>query len=81
MSDTTLRFDRTRKASLYARAGIQDYWILNLVDTQVEVHTNPSGAIPAAGYGQRQVFGPADAVPLVLLGQEAARIPAQDLLP
>ena len=41
ISDTTLRMDRTTKAELYARAGILDYWILNLVDRQLEVHRKP----------------------------------------
>jgi Uma2 family endonuclease len=40
-SDSTLSYDRTRKASLYARAGIADYWIVNLVDKQLEVRHDP----------------------------------------
>ena len=38
VSDSTLRYDRAMKASLYARAGIMDYWILNLIDRVLEVH-------------------------------------------
>jgi Uma2 family endonuclease len=38
VSVATLRYDRTRKANLYAAAGIEDYWILNVVDRQLEVH-------------------------------------------
>jgi Uma2 family endonuclease len=41
VSDTTLRFDRRVKAHLYAQAGMQDYWIVNLADRQLEVHRNP----------------------------------------
>jgi Uma2 family endonuclease len=41
VSDTTLAYDRTHKASLYAAAGIEDYWIINLVDGQVEVRRDP----------------------------------------
>ena len=41
VSDSTLRFDRGKKASLYARAGIQDYWIINLTDSCVEVLREP----------------------------------------
>jgi Uma2 family endonuclease len=41
ISDTTLSFDRGRKASLDARAGILDYWIVNLVDEQLEVFRDP----------------------------------------
>ena len=38
VSDTTLRFDRITKALLYARAGIHDYWVLDLVGRQLFVH-------------------------------------------
>jgi Uma2 family endonuclease len=38
---TTLRYDRGRKAAPYARAGIQDYWIVNLVQRQLEVYRTP----------------------------------------
>ena len=41
VSDTTLRLDRTTKAALYARAGVPEYWIVNLVDEQIEVHRTP----------------------------------------
>jgi len=41
VADTSLEFDRTAKASLYAKAGIEDYWILNLVDRQLEVQREP----------------------------------------
>ena len=41
VSDKTLRTDRTRKASLYAKSGIQEYWIVNLKARQVEVHREP----------------------------------------
>jgi Uma2 family endonuclease len=40
VSATTLRYDRTRKASLYAAAGIEDYWIINLIDRQLEIYRN-----------------------------------------
>jgi Uma2 family endonuclease len=41
ISDTTLRYDRWRKADLNAAAGITDYWIDNLVDGQLEILRNP----------------------------------------
>jgi Uma2 family endonuclease len=34
----SLRFDRGSKAALYARAGIPEYWIVNLAESTVEVH-------------------------------------------
>ncbi|MFO0966068.1 MAG: Uma2 family endonuclease [Gemmataceae bacterium] len=41
VSDTTLVYDQTRKASLYARARLLDYWIINLVERQLEVYREP----------------------------------------
>jgi Uma2 family endonuclease len=41
VANTSLRYDRKEKASLYASAGIPDYWILNVRDRQVEVHRQP----------------------------------------
>ncbi len=52
VADWTLRFDRNAKASLYARAGIADYWVVNLVDQVLEVRRDPVAA-PKARYGHR----------------------------
>ncbi len=41
IADTTLEYDRSRKGSIYARAGVQDYWIVNLVERCVEVYRDP----------------------------------------
>jgi Uma2 family endonuclease len=42
VSDSSLALDRTEKASLYARAGIADYWILSLAERVLEVHREPT---------------------------------------
>jgi Uma2 family endonuclease len=42
VSDSTLALDRTTKAAVYARAGIEDYWIVNLPDGVLEVHRQPA---------------------------------------
>jgi Uma2 family endonuclease len=76
VSDTTLGYDRGRKASLYATVGVADYWIVNLVDGQLEVHRQPTpdAAQPYGyGYASRQVLQPADQVaPLALSNQSIA---------
>lgn len=41
VSDSTLEKDRTTKVDLYAKAGIPCYWIINLIDKQIEVFSNP----------------------------------------
>ena len=42
VSDSTLLQDRTAKAGVYARAGIEEYWIVNLPDNVLEVHRQPA---------------------------------------
>ncbi|MEO0732347.1 MAG: Uma2 family endonuclease [Bacteroidota bacterium] len=37
VADKTLERDRTAKAIIYARAGIPEYWIVNLIDRQLEI--------------------------------------------
>jgi Uma2 family endonuclease len=52
VADTSLETDRTEKLEIYAEAGIQDYWIVNLIDEQIEVHRKPSGRT----YQERKVY-------------------------
>lgn len=42
VSDTSLAYDRDEKASLYAAAGIQEVWILNVLDRRLEVMREPA---------------------------------------
>jgi Uma2 family endonuclease len=82
VAESSLAFDREDKGSLYARGGVRDYWIVNLVDRALEVYRDP-GPDPAAPYGWRyrvvERLGPAASVsPLAL---PAMRIPVSDLLP
>jgi Uma2 family endonuclease len=41
ISETSLALDRTHKGSLYARAGLVDYWIVNLPERRLEVYREP----------------------------------------
>ena len=43
VADTTVRLDRGLKASIYARAGIQEYWIVDVRRRAVEVYRDPTG--------------------------------------
>ncbi|HZO89994.1 MAG TPA: Uma2 family endonuclease [Chthonomonadaceae bacterium] len=42
VSDTTLRFDLTTKAVLYARAGIREYWVVDIVGRRIDAHRQPA---------------------------------------
>jgi Uma2 family endonuclease len=41
VADTTVSFDLTTKAALYARAGIVEYWVLDIPRRRLIVHRNP----------------------------------------
>jgi Uma2 family endonuclease len=52
IAESSLDLDRHRKGSLYARARLPDYWVLNLVDRVLEIYREP-GPDPSAPFGQR----------------------------
>ena len=61
VSESSLAFDRGHKGSVYARAGILDYWIVNLVDRVLEVYREPApdAAAPfGARFAQREILDP-----------------------
>jgi Uma2 family endonuclease len=43
VAETTIRFDRSVKAAVYARAAIPEYWLIDLRRQQVEVSREPDG--------------------------------------
>ncbi len=43
VADSSLDDDRGYKLTVYAEAGIADYWIANLIDEQIEVYRKPTG--------------------------------------
>ena len=43
VADTSLRYDRTVKLRLYARAGIREYWIVDAKTKAIEIYRAPSG--------------------------------------
>ena len=82
VSESTLRYDQRDKASLYAKGGVQDYWIVNLVDIRVEIYRDPiPDAMQPFGfrYASRVVLvPPAQVAPLALPGRMIA---VAELLP
>jgi Uma2 family endonuclease len=81
VANTSLLRDQRDKARIYARAGIACYWIVNLDERRVEVHTGPSGPCDSPAYATVDHFAPGQTVPLVLAGAEVARVAVADLLP
>ena len=80
VSDTTLAFDRAKKASLYAENKIADYWILNLKDRCLEIYRRPKkdkklGCV----YTEIKILTEEDSVSP--LAAPDAKIKVSDLLP
>ena len=82
VADASLRLDRRFKAALYARAGLPEYWIVNLVDHTLEVYRVPAApAGPAEAWIYRSIEvlrPPATATPLAA---PTARLEVASLLP
>jgi Uma2 family endonuclease len=76
VSDTSLSEDR-KLTRIYGGSGIPAYWIVNLVDRQVEVYTGPY----ADGFHSRQDFVAGQDVPVVIDGVEVGRIAVAEMLP
>jgi Uma2 family endonuclease len=76
ISDSSLDDDRNL-AEIYGAAGIPFYWIINLVDGQVEVYSNPG----PTGYGTLEVLGPPHVLPVVIDGVKVGEIAVADILP
>ena len=77
VSDTTLPQDRGKKLLVYAKGKIPIYWIVNLVDRQVEVYSRPG----KKGYRSHQVYASGEQVPVTIGGRELPPIAVDSLLP
>jgi Uma2 family endonuclease len=82
VAESSLAFDRAQKGSLYARAGIADYWIVNLVDRFVEVYRDPGPDLTAPfGWRYSSVERSRPPATLTLLEVPQATVPVAALLP
>jgi Uma2 family endonuclease len=79
VSDSSLTLDRTTKQRLYASAAIPIYWIVNLVESQVEVYDHPQ---PAEGkYNRRTDFRSGQTVTLTLGSGWELSVAVAEVLP
>lgn len=82
VSDTTLTFDLTTKAEVYATAHIPEYWVLDVNARVLHVYRDPAplpNNLGAVAYRTHDTFGPADTVSP--LAAPNATITVADLLP
>ena len=82
VSESSLDYDRTEKASLYAAAGIPEYWVLNLSGRQLEIRRDPAPdqtQLYGFGYQSVTILNAGDFVSPLAAPQ--ASIAVADLLP
>ncbi|MFN0018296.1 MAG: Uma2 family endonuclease [Pirellulaceae bacterium] len=75
-----MKRDRTWKKRIYARAGIPVYWIVNLVNDQIEVFTNPSGAVKKPDFQDKEIFSRDARVSVIVDGIACGELTANDIL-
>lgn len=79
VSDTTLPLDRDRKRTIYAHAGIPEYWIVNLSEHCLEVYRDPVALPDQPGsYRSSQTLSPSEHLSPIGI---SASIAVADLLP
>jgi Uma2 family endonuclease len=77
IAESSLSADRLEMHRLYATSNIPAYWIVNLVEAQIEVYTDSDQST----YQQMTVYKPGQEIPLVIDGIRIDQISATDLLP
>jgi Uma2 family endonuclease len=77
VAESSLDRDRGEKLQAYARARIPIYWIVNLIDRQIEVYTEPA----ESGYRAREDHSQGSQVPVILDGLDLGTLPVDELLP
>lgn len=77
IAESSLSIDQKDRARVYASSGIPVYWIVNRVDHQIEVYTNPG----PDGYRSSEILKPGQDVAVSIGGMEAGRIAVADMLP
>ena len=77
VSDSSLGRDHGEKWISYSRCGIPVYWVVNLIDSKVEVYTGPT----PTGYATATDFRTGDHVPVVIAGISVSPIAVGDILP
>ncbi|WP_165232589.1 Uma2 family endonuclease [Aquisphaera insulae] len=77
---TSLRDDLTSALELYARASIPVYWVVDVPSKRLLVHTEPRIIEGRGTYSRVETIRGGESAPLVLDGQEVARIPFDEIL-
>jgi Uma2 family endonuclease len=79
VADSSIEVDRGVKKRIYARAGIREYWIVNIPERCVEVYTDPTGPDDHPTFLSRRDFALHEEVPVRLDACEIGRIAVREL--
>jgi Uma2 family endonuclease len=77
VADASLSFDRQQKRERYAVANVAEYWIVNLVNRQVEVHRQPTNG----GYATVEILRDGDLVSCEVAALAGVSIDVAEILP
>ena len=81
VSDSTLRDDRGFKKRIYAHARIPEYWIVNLIDHQLEVYQRPMGSGLKADYEVTRTLSLSESVSVRIGNKTVGPIPVKSFFP
>ena len=81
VSDATINRDQGTKKRLYAKNGIVEYWLVNLIEGRIEVYTQPLISASRPDYQYQINYYVPDAVPFLLDSVRIAEIPVDEILP
>jgi Uma2 family endonuclease len=82
VAESSLFFDTTTKAELYATAGVLDYWVIDVENQKLHVFRDPvalPAGLGATAYRMRQTLDPTDSI--APLAAPTANVRVADLLP
>ena len=79
VADSSLKFDWTTKQRVYATAGIETYWIIDIACGKIDVFTKPNSS--SGMYNNAQSFGRDETVRMSLDDQGHIDLAVVELLP
>ncbi len=79
VANSSLVMDRGRKLSFYAGVGVPQYWVVNLIDNVVEIHTQPRGG-KTPGYKSCVEYPRGSEIPLVFGKLKLGTLPVDEFL-
>jgi Uma2 family endonuclease len=74
VAHTSLRKDRAIKSRIYSWAGVPEYWVVNVAERQIEVHTGPADG----SYAMTVVYRPGETIRVATLAD--AEIAVSDVI-